>query len=136
MLNKANYDLALYRVEKAEVCLNDAKLLLENNSYTAAANRAYYAIFHSARAVLAIDGEDRKRHTGVISYFQEHYIKTGVFDKIYSYILQNAFEIRQEADYEDFYVLFKEEATKQVDNAEKFILRIKEYIEGLDKSFY
>ena len=97
----------------------------------AAANRAYYAIFHSARAVLAIDGEDRKRHSGVIAYFREHYIKSGVFDKIYSYILQNAFEIRQEADYEDFYILSKEEAVQQVENAERFLTEIKKYIFSL-----
>ena len=131
MLDKEKYDLAVYRLEKAEICLNDAKLLLENNSLTASSNRAYYAIFHSARAVLAIDGEDRKRHSGVISYFQEHYIKNGVFEKIYSYILQNAFEIRQEADYEDFYVISRSEAVQQVENAEKFLSRIREYILSL-----
>lgn len=131
MLDKEKYDLAVYRLEKAEICLNDAKLLLENNSLTASSNRAYYAIFHGARAVLAIDGEDRKRHSGVISYFQEHYIKNGVFEKIYSYILQNAFEIRQEADYEDFYVISRSEAVQQVENAEKFLSRIKEYILSL-----
>ena len=131
MLDKEKYDLAVYRLEKAEICLNDAKLLLENNSLTASSNRAYYAIFHSARAVLTIDGEDRKRHSGVISYFQEHYIKNGVFEKIYSYILQNAFEIRQEADYEDFYVISRSEAVQQVENAEKFLSRIREYILSL-----
>ena len=83
MLDPARRDLALYRLEKAENCLNDAKLLLKNESYMAAANRAYYAIFHSARAILALDGEDRKRHSGVISYFQKHYIKTQIFEKRY-----------------------------------------------------
>ena len=68
MLDKAKYDLYLYRLEKAYNCLNDAKLLLDNESYMTAANRAYYAIFHGARAIMAIDGEDRKRHSGVIAY--------------------------------------------------------------------
>ena len=131
MLDNENYSLAIYRLEKAAVCLNDAKLLLESNSYMAAANRAYYAIFHSARAMLAIDGEDRKRHSGVISYFHEHYIKSGLLDKHYSYILQNAFEVRQESDYEDFYVISKEEAVQQISNAEEFVTRIKQYIDEL-----
>ena len=131
MLDPARRDLALYRLEKAENCLNDAKLLLKNESYMAAANRAYYAIFHSARAILALDGEDRKRHSGVISYFQEHYIKTQIFEKRYSYILQNAFEIRQEADYEDFYVLSKEDVFRQIFNAEEFLKAIAGYIHTL-----
>ncbi len=131
MPDTANYDLAVYRLEKSQSCLNEAKLLLKNDCFMAAANRAYYAIFHSARAVLAIDGEDRKHHSGVIAYFREHYIKSGVFDKIYSYILQNAFEIRQEADYEDFYILSKEETVQQVENAERFLTEIKKYIFSL-----
>ena len=131
MLDPARRDLALYRLEKAENCLNDAKLLLKNESYMAAANRAYYAIFHSARAILALDGEDRKRHSGVISYFQKHYIKTQIFEKRYSYILQNAFEIRQEADYEDFYVLSKEDVFQQISNAEEFLKGIAGYIHAL-----
>ena len=131
MLDPARRDLALYRLEKAENCLNDAKLLLKNESYMAAANRAYYAIFHSARAILALDGEDRKRHSGVISYFQKHYIKTQIFEKRYSYILQNAFEIRQEADYEDFYVLSKEDVSQQIFNAEEFLKAIAGYIHTL-----
>lgn len=128
MRDGTKYDLAVYRLEKSKNCLKDAELLLENGSFMAAANRAYYAIFHSARAVLALDGEDRKRHSGVIAYFQEHYIKSGVFDKVYSHILQNAFEIRQEADYEDFYVISKQEAQQQIENAEKFVAKIKGYI--------
>ena len=133
MLDDNRYSLALYRLEKADTCLNDAKLLFENDSLMAAANRAYYAIFHSARAILAIDGEDRKRHSGVISYFQQHYIKTGVFDKQCSYILQNAFEIRQEADYEDFYILSKDDVCQQIENAGVFIKNIKEYINSINK---
>ena len=131
MPDTANYDLAVYRLEKSQSCLNEAKLLLKNDCFMAAANRAYYAIFHSARAVLAIDGEDRKRHSGVIAYFREHYIKSGVFDKIYSYILQKAFERRQQADYEDFYILSKEEAVQQLENGERFLTEIKKYIVSL-----
>lgn len=126
-----NYDLAVYRLEKAQSCMEDARILFENGSLAAAANRAYYAVFHSARAVMAIDGEDRKRHSGVIAYFQEHYIKSGVFEKEYSYILQNAFEIRQEADYEDFYVISKDETVRQIENAQKFTNRIRAYVTNL-----
>ncbi len=132
MLDKMSYDLALYRLQKAEECLKDARILLEQESYMACANRAYYAIFHSTRAILAIDGEDRKRHSGVIAYFQENYVKSGIFDKTFSYILQNAFEIRQEVDYEDFYVVGKDDVITQVDNAEKFYKGIEKYIKTLE----
>ena len=128
MPDNGRYDLAVYRMEKAEVCLNDAKLLFDNSSLMAAVNRAYYAIFHSARAILALDGEDRKRHSGVIAYFQQNYIKTKIFDKQCSYILQNAFEIRQETDYEDFYIVSKEDVSLQIKNAEIFVNTIRAYL--------
>ena len=38
-------------------------------SYRSANNRAYYSIFHAIRSVLALDGFDSKKHSGVISEF-------------------------------------------------------------------
>jgi len=123
------YDLALYRLEKASGCIGDARLLLENGSFASAANRAYYAIFYSARALMALNDEDRKKHSGIIAYFQRTYIKSGLIGSEYSDIIKSAFEIRQEADYEDFYILSKDDAVKQVENAEKFYKRIGDYID-------
>lgn len=126
--NEYKAELSKYRLEKAQESLKYAKILMDNDGYSEAVNRAYYSIFHATRAVLAIDGIDRKRHSGVISYFQENYVKTGAFDKECSYILKNAFSIRQESDYEDFYVVSKGEAQTQIDNAEIFLKKVTEYL--------
>ena len=104
-MDKSRLDLAVYRLEKSAECIETAKSDLENGFYSASVNRSYYAIFHSARAIMALDGEDRKRHTGVISYFQEHYIKTKIFDIELSDIIQDAFNMRQISDYMDFFVV-------------------------------
>lgn len=134
MPNENRFDLAFYRTERAKECLKDAKFLLENESFRSAANRAYYAVFHAARAVMALDGEDRKKHSGIISYFQEHYVKTGIFENIYSNILQNAFIVRQESDYNDFYVISKEESEQQVKNAQKFLEAVDKYFSDMQSS--
>ena len=73
--------LSQYRLEKAKTDLEAAKKTLELEMFDTAANRSYYAIFHSARAVLALDGQDYKKHSGVISNFQKYYIKTGIFER-------------------------------------------------------
>lgn len=99
-----------------------------SGDYTSAANRSYYSIFHAMRAIMALDGEDRKKHSGVVSYFQENYIKTGIFNKEYSYIIKNAFQVRQESDYEDFCIISKDEVEEQIENAEKLIAVIKHYV--------
>lgn len=74
-------DLALYRLSKAKTDLSDAKKTLEFEMYETAANRSYYAIFHAARAVLALDGQDYKKHSGVSSNFQKIILKVGFLIK-------------------------------------------------------
>lgn len=68
-------ELAIYRVNKAKEKLIAAKMMRDNKMYEDSVNRSYYAIFHAARALLAIDMKDFKKHSGVISYFQQNYIK-------------------------------------------------------------
>ena len=77
---------------------------------------------------MALDGEDRKNHSGVIAYFIENYIKIGVFDKKYSYIIKNAFQIRQESDYDDFCIISKEDISEQILNAYDLLEAVKKYI--------
>lgn len=131
MYSQEIIDLALYRLEKAKNDLNDAKKTLELEMYDTAANRSYYAIFHAARAVLALDGQDYKRHSGVISNFQKDYIKTEIFDKQMSNIIKNAFDMRTESDYEDFYIVPKEDVKIQVEEAEIFIANIEAYLKNI-----
>ena len=128
MLNNDRITLSNYRIEKAEECLKSATLLKDSGDYMSAANRSYYSIFHCIRAVMALDGEDRKKHSGVIAYFLENYIKIGVFDKKYSYIIKNAFQVRQESDYDDFCIISKEDISEQILNAYDLLEAVKKYI--------
>jgi uncharacterized protein (UPF0332 family) len=121
-------ELSMYRLEKASEDLKLAQKSLEIGIYKGAVNRSYYSIFHSLRAVLALNKFDSKKHSGVIAFFQKNYISTGIFDKRHSKIIQNAFEIRNKSDYEDFYIISKGEAQEQVENALEFFETIKNYL--------
>lgn len=92
-------------------------------------NRSYYAIFHAVRALLAFDLFDSKRHTSIIGYFNQEYVTSGKIDKGYYKTLARAFDKRMKSDYHDFYVVSREEAKEQLDNAELFIGLIETYIE-------
>jgi len=94
-------------------------------------NRSYYCIFHSIRAVLAIDLFDSKKHSGIISEFHKNYIKTGIFPCYFSDIIRDSFQTRNSSDYEDFYIVAKEEAIQQILNARTFFETVKEYIDNL-----
>ena len=131
MTEASRKDLCLYRLDRANECIVSAERMSEIDDYMTVANRSYYAMFHAVRAVMALDGEDRKKHSGVVAYFQEHYVKSGVFDKEFSYAIKNAFLVRQESDYEDFYVVSKAEALEQLENAKKFVAAVEKYISSL-----
>ena len=71
--------LIQYRMERARQTLNTAQLLREQNADTASiVNRAYYAMFYAALALLATIGEETSKHSGVMALFDRHFIKTGV----------------------------------------------------------
>lgn len=127
-MDNERLDLARYRLEKARNCLSVAELSLNSGFYADSANRSYYAVFHSARAVMALDGADRKKHSGVISYFQENYIRTKIFDAELSEIIQDAFQVRQTSDYQDFFVIGRDDAEKQLADARRFCADIEKYV--------
>jgi uncharacterized protein (UPF0332 family) len=119
-------DLARYRIDKAKKCLQDAQA--PSSSLEIAANRSYYCIFSAMRAVLALDRFDSKKHSGIISEFRKSYIKTGVFPGIFSDTIQKAFEIRNESDYEDFYLISKADVAAQIENAKMFLEAVEKYV--------
>ena len=127
-MDRSSKDLSNYRLEQAKQCLTTAKLLIENNDYKGAANRSYYAVFHCMRSVLALEQVDFKRHSGVISHFRNKYIRTGIFDSKLSDIIAEAFDIRNDSDYDDFFVVSKEDVEKQTENAELFYDTVKKYL--------
>lgn len=120
--------LSIRRMEQAEQCLESAKLLLEADDIKGAANRSNYGIFHAIRAVLALEGKDFAKHSGVISFFRQNYIKTGILDVSLSDIITDAFQVRTECDYNDYYIISKAEVEEQVQNAERFIKTISDYL--------
>ena len=121
-------ELSKYRFETSIEALNDAKLMYDNERYKNALNRAYYSIFHAIRAVNALDGYDSSKHSGVISYFNQNYVKENIFPKELSKIIRLASENREKADYLDFFIASKNEAEKQIHRAEEFIEYIRAYL--------
>ena len=96
-------ELSAHRYGRAKEELQTAELLLKNANYRSSINRSYYSIFHAIRAVNALDGFDSSKHSGVIAHFNQEYVKTGEFERRASKIIRNASELREQADYEDFY---------------------------------
>ena len=125
-------ELMQHRLDMAKERLEASKLLLDNGSYKDSIGRSYYAIFTAVRALLAVDGVDFSKHAGVISYFQKEYIKTGIFDVKYSKYLSQAFQIRNNTDYADFFIVSREDANEQYERAEEFYNVVAEYLKKVE----
>ena len=121
-------ELMEYRIKTSEEKLKSAKVLLYAGAFKDSIGRSYYAMFSGIRAILAMDKVDFAKHAGVISYFQKEYIKTGIIDKEYSKYISNAFQIRNNCDYADFFLVSKDDAQEQYDKADKFVREIKKYL--------
>jgi len=130
MLHEQIITLSKYRLDKAKETHDTARENLASDKYLDANNRAYYAIFHAMRALLAIDVVDFKKHSAVISYFRENYIKTAILERNLSDIVGRASIVRNKSDYEDFYIASKDEAESQVADAAVFITAIELYLQS------
>ncbi len=123
-------ELSKRRLEIAHERLTTAKAMLELGDYKASENRLYYAIFSAMRAVLALDGFDSKKHSGIIARFRQSYIKTGILDMEMSKIIDDLEVIREDSDYDDFYIILKEDVEIQAKRAEYFVSEVESYLQN------
>ena len=119
-------------IELAEEELSSAKLLLQNSKLRDAISRAYYSMFHAARALLLMKGLNPRKHSGVIRMFGLHFVDEGFLGRVYAKYLTSAFSLRSKADYDVYYEPTEEEAEAVVENAERFLERIKTALEELE----
>ena len=124
--------LAQHRLERAKEHFQSAKELLANNHFLDSVSRSYYAVFTAARAVLATVDKDSAKHSGVISLFDQHFVKTGKISSDASKIIHEAKEYREKADYADYPEITKEIAGSELVKTERFIQEVERYIEKLD----
>ena len=123
-------DLVKYRLESASERLKSAEILYESGQWKDSIGRSYYAIFTAVRALLATVPIDFAKHAGVIQYFHKEYIKVGIFEPRFGKILDKAFQIRNNCDYNDFYLVSADDAKSQLDNAKDFLWVIADYLES------
>lgn len=123
-------DLSRYRLQKAKEMLASAKRDMDAEDYASANNRAYYAVFHTMRAVLVLDGEDYKKHSAVIARFTLNYLKPEILPREYGKLISNASLIRNRSDYEDFYICSVADTNALFSGAEAFYAEVEKYLTG------
>jgi uncharacterized protein (UPF0332 family) len=112
----------------AEETLNAAQVLLDEGYLRDAVNRAYYAIFYIAEALLNEKDLRFKKHGAVHGSLARHYIKTGLFDVKYHKLLLTAFGRRMLGDYDEVAQFKSDEVRQMITEAWEFVQAVKDYL--------
>ena len=103
----------------AEFALADS--LLQAGFARVALTRAYFAVFHAARARLYFAGFEPRTHAGVQHLFNQHFVRSARFEPGVSRLMARLQKYREEADYSRAFVIDAEGAREEVEAARAFV---------------
>jgi uncharacterized protein (UPF0332 family) len=103
-------------------------LLAGKRSSPSIVNRAYYAMFYAALALLQKIGKVPSKHTGVISLFDTEFVVKGIFPKDFSKNFHKAFELRQTIDYKVTGPISQAKVETILTRAGLFVEEVKRYL--------
>jgi len=115
-------------IAKARLALASAEFSLNGHFSDTAANRAYYCVFHAARAALLTIGVQPKTHKGVNERFNLDLVIPQKIESDYLSILGREQTRRETADYSVDEEIGEQEAELLVSEARRFLVRIEELI--------
>lgn len=131
-ITEDNINLSKNYILKAKQTFKDAESLRNTEgAYVSVCNRLYYAAFYMVSAVLILKGLTSRKHSGVKSLFNLHFIKTGLINKEFGDIFRNVQQIRTDLDYEFFYVIDKETIDGNYISVEDLIKNLELFIENV-----
>ncbi|MFQ6073944.1 MAG: HEPN domain-containing protein [Candidatus Bathyarchaeia archaeon] len=121
--------IAKAHLEKAVERLRVAEKLFRDGDYEDSVSRAYYAMYHAARAVLSTVNVFPKSHEGVVSEFGRKFVLVGIFPRELGRNLADAKAARETYEYSVTATVGRSEAETILSNAKNFVDMIKEHLE-------
>lgn len=128
-MNEELNDLINYRIARAKETLEEAGVLADSGHWNACVNRLYYACFYAVSALLSKHDLSSSKHSGIRSFFNHNFVKSGIFSKETAVIYNSLFERRQEGDYEVFVKFSETDVNPWVKETEVFVNAIIKLIE-------
>lgn len=121
-------ELIKYRIIRASETLDEARLAIENNRLHLAANRIYYSTFYIVSALALKKGFKTSKHSQLLSWFNKEFVKKNLIDKNLGKFYLDAFEMRQEGDYDDFINFELKYVEGKLEQAKDFVERVMQLI--------
>jgi len=128
MSNEALTTVVRYWMAKAREALASARAELAAGRHGFAVNRAYYAAFYAASAVLLARGERFVKHSGVRGAVHRHLVKPGLLEQSLGQAYDRLFQDRQEADYVELSQFSAEDVREAVDQAAALVARLERIV--------
>lgn len=116
-------------LEKAERALRAAESLRREGFDDIAAGRAYYAMFHTAQALLREKDLHYRKHSSVHAAYGEHFAKSGVMDPKFHRWLLDAFDERLLGDYGLDANLDPQSVASRIAQAREFLETARHFLE-------
>jgi uncharacterized protein (UPF0332 family) len=123
----SKHEVALY-IKRSHEMLEVAGHNLAHGFYGSAINRAYYAIFYAANALLTTHGISRSRHSGVIATFRQRFVKSGLIEARYSDVYGRVMENKHVSDYEIELPVEPQVAEDDLRDAQRFVERVEQHL--------
>lgn len=124
--------LIKHNIEKADDAVIQAEALFNIQQHFGVVNRAYYAIFYAALAILLTKGLGSSKHAGVLSYFDREFVNTKEVDKKWSKVFHDAFDLRSMGDYAKLTKINNIQAERMLQNAKDFVSWTKQWLTEKD----
>ena len=121
MTEEGRRESSLEELSLADEELTAAGSLLEAGLARVALTRAYFAVFHAARACLFAAGFEPRTRAGVHHLFSLHFVRSARFDAGTSRLMARLQKYREEADYSRAFVIDATGAGEELEAARTFV---------------
>ena len=127
--NEARQEIVAYWMRKAEEALESGQSELTAGRLDFAVNRAYYACFYAASAVLLEMGKKFVKHSGLRGAVHRDLVKSGLLDPRWGKVFDRTFENRQSADYAALWDFELEQVREIVKESDGFVRQMEQLLQ-------
>jgi len=112
-------------IKTAESWLEEAENNLRSKAFRSCILSNYSAMFHSARALLFLNGFREKSHFAVARFIENFYVNKNLLEKKWVELLDHYREARHDDQYSTSFIASEDEARNALKSANEFVKRMK-----------
>ncbi|MBS3058043.1 MAG: HEPN domain-containing protein [Candidatus Diapherotrites archaeon] len=109
----------------AECWLKEAENNLESQAFRSCILSSYLAMFHSARAVMFLEGFREKSHFAVARFLEIRFVKNELLEEKWAKLFDFYRETRHEDQYSTLFSITEAEVKNSLNSAKEFVKRMK-----------